>query len=286
MWLPFSFLNAFFDSFTNVFAKRGLQKIDNLSVVWSHRFFGILILIPLAIATSSFKPVSFNFWPALIGSSIINTVTAILYAKAIKDSDLSLVLPIITLTPIFLLFTSPLILGEFPKTIGVVGIVFTVLGAYVLNFSQRKYGFFKPLISIVKESGPRLMLIIAFLWSISANLDKIAIKNSNPLLYAVSIVFVMLVLLTAILIFYKTSFKNIFRNSRILAPIGVSAGLSTFFQFFALSLTIVPNVISVKRTSAIFSVFWGKLFFKEEKIKERLIGAIVMVLGVVLIAIS
>ena len=54
----------------------------------------------------------------------------------------------------------------------------------------------------------------------------------------------------------------------------------------AISMTIVPNVITVKRTSALFGIVWGKLFFKEQNIKERLLGAIIMLLGVLLIAIS
>ena len=58
------------------------------------------------------------------------------------------------------------------------------------------------------------------------------------------------------------------------------------FQMLAISLTIVPNVLAVKRTSTIFGTLWGKLFFKEENIKERLIGTIIMVLGVVLIVLG
>ena len=54
-------------------------------------------------------------------------------------------------------------------------------------------------------------------------------------------------------------------------------------QFAAFELAIVPYVISVKRTSAIFSVLWGKQFFKEEEFKSRFIGAIIVVAGLVII---
>ena len=56
------------------------------------------------------------------------------------------------------------------------------------------------------------------------------------------------------------------------------------FQFAAFELAIVPYVISIKRTSALFSVFWGKQIFKEEsEFKDRLSGAILVVIGLVLI---
>ncbi|MBI2647506.1 hypothetical protein HYW99_03445 [Candidatus Woesearchaeota archaeon] len=42
-------------------------------------------------------------------------------------------------------------------------------------------------------------------------------------------------------------------------------------------------MISVKRMSIIFSVLYGHFLFREEKIRERLIGTIFMFAGVVLI---
>ena len=45
-------------------------------------------------------------------------------------------------------------------------------------------------------------------------------------------------------------------------------------------------VIAIKRTSVCFGVIWGHLIFHEKGVKERLTGAIVMVLGVVLIILS
>ena len=45
----------------------------------------------------------------------------------------------------------------------------------------------------------------------------------------------------------------------------------------------VAYMISVKRTSLIFSVLYGWLVFKEEHIRERLLGCMVMVIGVALI---
>jgi drug/metabolite transporter (DMT)-like permease len=43
-------------------------------------------------------------------------------------------------------------------------------------------------------------------------------------------------------------------------------------------------MISVKRTSLIFSVIYGRLLFGEERMKERLAGATLMAGGVALIA--
>lgn len=286
LWLAFSLLNAFFESVNNAMGKRGAQKIDVLSAAWSQRFFALFILLPLVFLSNAFKPVNETFWVALLTSAILNTLTTILFIKAVKDSPLSLTLPIVNFTPVFLLITSPIMLGEFPKPLGFLGILTTVAGSYILNLSQKVHGPFEPILSIVKEKGSRLMLLIAIIWSITSNIQKIAVNNSNPILVAFSEGCIILFLLTIILIVKKISYKKIFRNTSLLAPIGIASGLSITFQMIAISLTIVPNVLAVKRTSTIFGIIWGKLFFKEDRIKERLVGTIIMVLGVVLIILA
>lgn len=286
MWLLFSLLNAFSESVANAFSKRGAQKIDVLSAAWAQRFFSIFIILPLALTTHSFQSVNHTFWIAVIISSLLNALTAILFIRAIKDSSLSLTLPIVNMTPVFLLITSPVMIGEFPKPLGLVGILSAVIGAYILNLSKRIHGIFEPFLSIWKEPGPRLMLLIAFIWSITSNIQKIEVKNSNPIISAFAEACTILILLTIILLFKKISFKRIAQNSFVLAPIGIASGLSIVFQMIAISMTIVPNVLTIKRTSTLFGIAWGKIFFKEKNIKERLIGTIVMLLGIVLIAIS
>jgi len=45
-------------------------------------------------------------------------------------------------------------------------------------------------------------------------------------------------------------------------------------------------VIAVKRTSAIMGVIFGYSIFKESRIKERLCGVVVMIMGVLFITLS
>ena len=54
----------------------------------------------------------------------------------------------------------------------------------------------------------------------------------------------------------------------------------------ALQLALVSFVIAVKRTSALFNVLWGWLIFKEQGIKERIAGSMIMIIGVVVITLS
>jgi uncharacterized membrane protein len=53
----------------------------------------------------------------------------------------------------------------------------------------------------------------------------------------------------------------------------------------AISLIEVSYMISVKRLSILFGVLYGVMFFKETNIKERFLGATVMVSGIIMISI-
>lgn len=285
-WFFFSILNAFFQSLHDVFGKNAAQKVDVLAVAWSQRFFALFLIVPLVFITHSFEPLNQTFWIATIANAVLNTIVAFLYFQALKVSPMSLTLPIVALSPVFLLITSPLMVGEFPKPLGVLGILITVTGAYILNLSKRSKSPFEPLLSIVKERGSRLMLIVAILWGFGSNLDKIAIRNSNPILYIFVFICMVLFFLTIILLVKKVSFKLIFKNSKLLAPVGLAEGTALLFQMIAYTMTIVPNVIAVKRSSTMFGVIWGKVYFKEENFRERITGAAIMIIGVILIVIS
>ncbi|NJL34456.1 MAG: hypothetical protein HC893_12080 [Chloroflexaceae bacterium] len=67
---------------------------------------------------------------------------------------------------------------------------------------------------------------------------------------------------------------------------GLLNAISLAAQMTALTLTLVAYVISVKRTSTVMSVLWGGLLFKEQHLRERLLGALVMLAGVVIISLS
>jgi uncharacterized membrane protein len=69
-----------------------------------------------------------------------------------------------------------------------------------------------------------------------------------------------------------------------LVPIGFFCALTVIFQMLAVSLTLVAHVIAIKRTSTMMSVLWGFLVFKEAGFKERLLGASIMIAGVLLIS--
>lgn len=284
IWLILGILTAFFEAVKDVFSKQNLKKSDEYVVAWSLAFFSAIFLTPWVIYTG-IPALNTQFWIALLIGGSINAVTAVLYIKAIKVSDLSLTVPLVALTPLFMLLTSPLIVGEYPNFFDCIGILLIVTGSYLLNIKEKSQGYLAPFKALLKEPGPKFMLIVAFLWSITSNFDKIGVQNSSPIFWLFSLFSTMSVLLLPVLL-QKTPnpSRKILKQLPMLAAMGFFNAVGVLCQMQALTLTLVVQVIAIKRTSVLMGVLFGHFIFKEKDIQQRLLGAAIMVFGVFFIS--
>jgi len=183
-----------------------------------------------------------------------------------------------------MIFTSNLILGEKIDKFGIIGIFLTATGAYLLNVKTTKKGILEPFKAIRRERGSLYMIIVAFIYSITSNLGKMAILHSSPLFFAATYLPILAAILFPILIWKNHGKINqLFSRYTIFSLIGLAIALATITHFLAVNIVEVPYVISVKRMSLLFGIMYGAFFFKETNITERLIGCIVMIVGVIII---
>lgn len=286
VWVLFALLAAFFRSLVDVFGKKSVQHLDAYVVAWAWRFFSLPFLLALLFIID-IPTLGEWFWLALVAHGLLSALTTILYIKAIQASDLSLTIPILSFTPGFLLITSPIMLGEVISLMGIAGVLLIVMGSYLLNFKERRNGFFGPFKALFRERGPRLMLVVAVLWSIQGNIDKIGLLNSSTLFWPIATYVFITIILSGVLLYRrKTGIRAGLERGKLmdLIPLGAFSAFSIIFHMLAISLTLVPYVVSVKRTSTLMSVLYGYFIFKEHGIRERLLGASIMVVGVAIIA--
>jgi drug/metabolite transporter (DMT)-like permease len=227
-----------------------------------------------------------EFWTALLVSGSLNVVATVLYMKAIKASDLSLTVPMVAFSPLFLLLTSPLLLGETSGLGGTAGVFLIVAGAYRLKAGENKAGLLGPLRALLAERGPRLMLLVALLWSVSANFDKIGVRNSSPLLWAAALNMFIAAALSPLVLHRRRGKKLSPDDLKGLFLIGTAGGLGSICQMTAITLTLVPYVIAIKRTSILMSGLWGHLRLGEAGLRERAPAALLMAAGVALLTIG
>ncbi len=283
MWLIFALLTAFSEALKDVFSKLSLKTSNPIMLALALRMYALPFLLPLLFFIE-IPDLGQKFFYALIAGGVMNIFITIIYMKAIQHSDLSVSVPMVTFTPLFLLLTSPIIVGEFPDTTGVIGVIAIVAGSYFLQFNSRKYGFFAPFKALIKDKGPRLMLLVAFLWSITANIDKVGIMNSSPVFWVISVSTFLFIGTIPVVLFSKIKEKNfkLLLNKKFFL-VGLFTAATLIFQMTAIEMTLVAYVISIKRTSALMVVVFGVMFFKEKGGKHRIIGVMIMLAGVMLI---
>lgn len=285
IWLVFAILTAFSESLKDVSSKQSLQRLDAYIVSWVANIFAVMFLIPLLLI-SGIPTVTAQFWIALLIGGSLNVVSFLLYVKSIQIADLSLTVPLVTLTPLFLLITSPLIVHENSSIADAIGIAFIVIGSYVLNLRERRNGYFAPLRAMWRNRGSRYMLMVAFIWSITSNFDKVGVVHSSPLCWSTSLYCFLAIGMTPIaLLKSRRHLHQIAPNLKALMLIGFFHAIAITFQMIAVTYTLVTQVIAIKRTSALISVLFGHFLFKEKGLRERLTGAAIMVTGVVIIAV-
>ena len=298
MWLLFASLTAFFEACKDATGKQSLKTLDEYSVLFGSMSAGTIFLLPV-LWISGIPTIQPGFWVALLIGGSLNILAFTLYVRALKLADLSLTVPLVTLTPLFLLVTSPLIVQEWPTGADGLGVGLLVVGSYVLNLGADKTrGIWAPLLAMAHNPGSRLMLCVAFIWSITSNFDKIGVVNSSPLFWAVSLFMAIAVGMIPFVFFSGRKRRNR-RNRRnlgvvtselvgqwqILVATGGLNAIAIAFQMLALPLAPVAQVIAVKRMSALLSVLMGHFFFGEKGLRARLTGAAIMVSGVVIMAI-
>ena len=278
-WLFLSFFAAIFEGIKYLYAKKLTKNFDEFLLGLSVSLAVVICLAPFVIF-NGVPDLGDRFFISLIITGTINAITLVLILKALKTTDLSLVVPILSLSPVFLLLTSPVIVGEIPSLSGLIGVLVVLSGTYVLNF---KNGInFQPFLQIIRNKGQRMIVVVTILWAISSNFYKIGMQNSSPLFFILALnIFISIFLLPINL--KKKRFLIIKNNWKILLPLGVLSAGTAIFQWNAVNLNLIVYVLSIKRLSIVISILGAYIFFKEKNSIQRIIATVIILIGVLVI---
>jgi drug/metabolite transporter (DMT)-like permease len=312
MWLLLAVITAAATAGRSASTKGAMRGTDEYTTALVLSAVAALLLAPLVVVRG-LPPISAAFAWALLGSGAVNTLALVLIARAVHRSELSLVAPLLSFTPAFMLITSPLLLGEWPSVPGLLGLLAIVCGSYLLNLRHRSRGLLAPFRALLDDAGARLMLLVSFIFSLSATIDKVGVLASDPFTWGFSVqVFVALgVLPWALRARRRRRHAGLVLDPhgvmvaaaraedepaeagasprgtpRLLVLGGVLTGIAVVAQMTALTMTLAAYVIAVKRTSILFEVLLGRFVFGESGLRQRLLGVLVMIAGVLLITVG
>jgi len=274
-------ISAFFWAAFDLTRKLSLQKINSVNLLLIFTLAQTLIFGSWVFYEDPFLNLKSYIFPGLI-LILISLFSALLFLKAIKQSDLSLTIPLLSLSPLFSSFFSFFFLNEklsYFQYIGVFLIIFGTLVLYSKKITLRE--ILKSFKVLTINNSAKLMIVVSLIWSLTPVLDKLCLEHSSINIHGLIQSFGLVILLIFLLKKEKYEFLSLKRNWRLILITILTGIIATVLQFYAILFNYVPIMETIKRSiGQLSSVLFGKLFFKEEITKPKILGVLILSVGV------
>ena len=255
-------------------AKSGGSPLYSIA---SYQFVGtvvcamLIFLVPFPVSAA---------WPWIIASVVIHNVYYFTLAGAYRHGDLSLVYPLFRgLAPVLVAIGAALFAGEILTPSALLGVILVSFGLVSLTlFGQRE--------SRPTRGALTFGLATSFLIAAYTVVDGLGVRAvQNPMSYIIWLFFLeAFPICTWLMLTQRTAWFQFMRGAplRIIAG-GVASSAAYALVIFAMSLGAMALVSSLRETSVIFAALIGALFLKEPFGRQRIVAALMVALGVIVI---
>jgi drug/metabolite transporter (DMT)-like permease len=279
--LAFLLVAALLHAGWNLFVKRSREK---QVFTWWGLVVGSVCFAPLLLLSQSFP---LRIWPYVIFSALVEGAYYIILTRAYEHGDFSLVYPMARgAAPAFLVVWAILFLGERPRPAGFVGLALLVLGLVIVGgntwWSLRKT-------MALSRSGIILALSVALCISIYSAIDGAAVHIVAPLPYTVLVISLSTVFITpVILVRYggRAAVTEWRANWLRIVIVGILMMLSYMLVLQTYAIAHVSYAGAIREISVVFAAFIGWRWLGEDFGFLRLLGASVIFVGILVIAIG
>jgi drug/metabolite transporter (DMT)-like permease len=274
------FASAFLHTTWNLLLKQAGEKY---LTTWWAVLLGSAVFLPFLAFTG--LPVR-TVWPYLLASVLVESAYYVILPMAYQEADFSLVYPLARgAAPALIATWSVLFLGERLTLPGILGLSLLIIGLLVVGSSQ----LFQRSGAKPRLRGIFLALTLAVLISIYSTIDGAAVKHTPAFSYAV-LVFFLAPVLTAPLVLRRYGWQTLSaelagHRLRILS-IGLLTVCAYLLALAAYSLAPVSYVGAIREISVVFGALAGWWFLSERLGSWRVVGAIIIFSGLILITVS
>jgi drug/metabolite transporter (DMT)-like permease len=287
--LAFIIVSAFLHAAWNVIAK--VSK-NIFALMWWATMVATFGYGAWLVGSSGIYLNSGSTLPFLI-SALAETGYFITLVRGYSQGDLSLVYPISRgSAPIFAAVWGALLLGEQLPWVGYLGVLLMVAGLYVASIPVNSSGIkfrMSDVISSFRNRPAGWALASAVFISIFSVSDKIAVTATSPAIYNWW-VFAGNSMLWMIPTWgrsnFRTNFQELRSNWRGIIAASIMMVSSYGAALAALALTSASYVVAGRGFSVVIGAGFGAVLLKESFGASRIIGASLMVTGLVLIALT
>jgi len=221
---------------------------------------------------------SLAFFALVFLRAVTDTLAEAMKMHAFAHGDISLVATFFSISPLFLLITSPLITGDPVSWPGAVAVVLVVLGSLAIVYRPSGSGW------RAQRKAIWLAVGAALFFSLNSCFDRLAVQKGTPVVAG----FAMTLLSTLFLvpfIFWRADRQEALRTYR--KGLWLRGFLEVTFmvsKLTALQYWQAPYVVAIQRLSLLLTIIGGRVLFKEADFGRRLMAGSLILGGVAVIA--
>ena len=252
----------------NALVKSDMDRFRSVAILAVFSGLAAIALLPFVPAPASAS------WPFMAASAAIQVGYCFALVRAYNHGDLASVYPIARgSAPVFVTIGAALFAREVPSTAGLTGIALVSLGIFALSLGSGR------------PSGKAIQaaLITGLFIASYALVDGIGVRRAGSAIGY--IVWQAALASTMIALSYVVTRKELprmpgGRGSIALGVAGVLSALAYGISVWAMSLAAMGAVSAVRETSILFAALFGAVFLKEKLTAPKIIGIVVVTVGV------
>lgn len=289
MWFAYAILGATFKSLGHLNRKQ-LAHTSSLVFTFLSTTLAALLILPFVIWLQ--LPVTNllfeHFWLA-VALAFTSSTGLFFNMKALSREQLSFVAPLNGFIPVFGLIAGWQFLANVPPAVGFLGISIIFVGSYIIGFDSKIKSWYEPLKRIFTSRAGQFAIANGIFYA----LNTVVIKVVLDLDYDAFTIFFVTSSLTAIALLptmlhtrNRAAISVVREEPKLILFATVNSLLGSVFHYFAVAGTYIGYALAVRRFDAIISVVLGWKVLNESNIRFKLIGASLITLGAVILALS
>jgi drug/metabolite transporter (DMT)-like permease len=214
----------------------------------------------------------------LICTGVFHAIYGFVLTFAYKNGDISTLYPIVRGSGIAgAVLLSIVILHEHLSTVSSLGVFMVISGIAVLSYRRNR--------AATSPRGIFLALICGALIMSYTIMDKLLVAEIHPIpVMATSQIISALLFMPYVLTKRRTELRLTLRT--LMKPvifISVIATSSYLIILYAMQITDISRIVAVREASVVFGALAGYIILKEHFSKTRLIGVVLVMLGIILV---
>ncbi|HOT76390.1 MAG TPA: DMT family transporter [Candidatus Wallbacteria bacterium] len=288
-WISLSLIAAFFYALRYIFVKKYLSQASSLVITFSVRFFGALLIAPLAFVIQARDVNAGLLMTTVLATSVLTAVSSVIQFYSVKNYDISSSLPFLSFVPFFMAFWVYIIHGALPGKYCIIGILLLCSGAYIIG--RQNAGHTK---QPAAGGGAALFFVSALILGLTTVLDKTAIESAGAggVIYSIcwnafsALIFSPLFFAGKNSNLYISQFKSHFRHLFIQGVFGITAFAAQMLavEYCRNSASNVVYVKSLTMLQIFFAVCISSVIFAERGASDRIPASALMIAGAAVIA--